>query len=227
MIKVLFEDNHLLVVEKPVNMPVQADSSGDVDLLTNLKAYVKERYNKPGSVYLGLCHRLDRPVGGVMVFARTSKSAARLSSQLASHSAKKEYLCITRGSLGKEQLLTDWLCKDETNNMVSVVSKDTVGAKEAQLIAKPVATYGSLTLHHITLLTGRSHQIRVQLKHAGCPIWGDSRYGGGLPGEQIALWAAFLTINHPTHKEDMRFASKPPFLGPWINFADQIQELYQ
>ena len=132
-IRILYEDNHLLVVEKPVNLPVQADSSGDVDLLTLLKVYIRTRYEKPGEVYLGLVHRLDRPVGGVMVFAKTSKAAARLSAQFNSHEAKKRYCAIVSGHPKSQEYLTDWLYKDEATFSSRVVPKGTDGAKEARL----------------------------------------------------------------------------------------------
>ena len=207
---VLYEDNHLLVVEKPVNMPVQADASGDPDLLTALKAYIKEKYHKPGDVYLGLVHRLDRPVGGVMVFARTSKAAARLAAQFSGHGAKKRYAAVVEGAPQAEASLTDWLKKDEATFSSAVVDAGTEGAKEARLRYACLGRRAGMALLDVELYTGRSHQIRVQLSHAGLPIHGDQRYNpAARPGEQIALWAYALTLVHPTLNEPMTFTCLP------------------
>ena len=211
-IRVLYEDNHLLVVEKPANVPVQADASGDEDLLTACKGYIKEKYAKPGEVCLGLVHRLDRPVGGVMVFARTSKAAARLTEQFSAHRARKRYAAIVEGSAPGEGRLADFLWKDERTNTTSVVPEGTPGAKLAKLSFRTLAREGDLSLLDVDLQTGRPHQIRVQLSHAGFPIHGDQRYNPAAQvGEQIRLWAYALTIVHPTLKEEMTFYALPPF----------------
>ncbi len=211
-IRVLYEDNHLLVVEKPANVPVQADASGDEDLLTACKGYIKEKYQKPGEVYLGLVHRLDRPVGGVMVFARTSKAAARLTEQFSAHRAKKRYAAVAEGYAPAEGRLTDWLLKNETTNTTSVVKEGTPGAKQAKLSFRTLVRDKGLSLLDVDLQTGRPHQIRVQLSHAGFPIHGDQRYNpNATVGEQIRLWAYALTIAHPTLKEEMTFYALPPF----------------
>lgn len=211
-VRVLYEDNHLLVVEKPANVPVQADASGDEDLLTACKGYIKERYQKPGEVYLGLVHRLDRPVGGVMVFARTSKAAARLTEQLSAHRARKRYAAIVEGSAPSEGRLTDWLLKNESINTTTVVKEGTPGAKQARLSYRTLAREKGLSLLDVDLQTGRPHQIRVQLSHSGFPIQGDQRYNpGARVGDQIRLWAYALTIAHPTLKEEMTFYALPPF----------------
>ena len=211
-IRVLYEDNHLLVVEKPANVPVQADASGDEDLLTACKGYIKEKYQKPGEVYLGLVHRLDRPVGGVMVFARTSKAATRLTEQFSAHRAQKRYAAIVEGSAPGEGRLTDWLLKNEGTNTTAVVPEGTPGAKQARLSFRTLARAGGLSLLDVNLQTGRPHQIRVQLSHAGWPILGDQRYNpDARVGEQIRLWAYALTIAHPTLKEPMTFYALPPF----------------
>ena len=211
-IQVLYEDNHLLVVEKPANVPVQADASGDEDLLTACKAYIKEKYQKPGEVYLGLVHRLDRPVGGVMVFARTSKAAARLTEQFSAHRAQKRYAAVVEGSAPGEGRLFDWLLKNEGTNTTSVVKEGTPGAKAARLSFRTLAREGGSSLLDVDLETGRPHQIRVQLSHAGFPIRGDQRYNPRAKvGEQIRLWAYALTIVHPTLKEEMTFYALPPF----------------
>ena len=211
-IRVLYEDNHLLVVEKPANVPVQADASGDEDLLTACKGYIKEKYAKPGEVYLGLVHRLDRPVGGVMVFARTSKAAARLTEQFSAHRARKRYAAAVEGEAPAEGRLTDFLLKNESTNTTAVVPEGTPGSKQAKLSFRTLARDKGLSLLDVDLQTGRPHQIRVQLSHAGFSIHGDQRYNPAAKvGEQIRLWAYALTIAHPTLKEEMTFYALPPF----------------
>ncbi len=221
MIPVLYEDNHLLVVQKPPNMPVQEDSSQDMDMLNELKGYIKEKYAKPGEVYLGLVHRLDRPVGGAMVFARTSKAAARLSSQFNGHAAKKNYLAVVEGHpMGGE--LTDFILRDEATGSSRVVPEGTPNAKAARLSYRPIASKDGLTLVSIQLHTGRHHQIRVQFSSRRMPLWGDQRYNkNAVPGQQIALWACSLTIEHPTKKELMTFTSLPKG-GVWKQFENLI-----
>ncbi|MEG0986344.1 MAG: pseudouridine synthase [Clostridia bacterium] len=220
---VLYLDNHLLVVRKPVNMPVQEDASGDLDLLTAMKAYIGEKFQKPGSVYLGLVHRLDRPVGGVMVLARTSKAAARLCAAFAEHAVAKRYLAILEGVLGEQVTLTDYLLKG-TDGMVRVVGEQTQGAKRASLTSRPLAVNAGRTLAQIELMTGRSHQIRVQHAARHLPLWGDQRYGHGVPGEQLALWAYSLAFAHPTTKQEMAFIDLPSG-GAWQAFAGEIEAL--
>jgi len=211
-IRVLYEDNHLLVVEKPMNVPVQADISGDEDLLTACKGYIKERYQKPGEVYLGLVHRLDRPVGGVMVFARTSKAAARLTEQFSAHRTEKRYAAVVEGFAPAEGNLFDYLLKNEATNTTAVVPAGTPGAKPARLSFRTLAREKELSLLDVNLQTGRPHQIRVQLSHRGLPLKGDQRYNpGARVGEQIRLWAYALTLTHPTLKEPMTFYALPPF----------------
>lgn len=219
--KIIFEDNHLLVVEKPVNIPVQQDNTNDLDMLTILKQDLKERYNKPGEVYLGLVHRLDRPVGGIMVFAKTSKAAARLSDQIRTRTFKKTYLTIVRG-VPKERKCTlkDYILKDNSKNMVTVVREGTKDSKEAILDYEVLRSKGDLSLLQIQLHTGRPHQIRVQLSHAGFVLFGDQRYGANVnkPGQQIALWAYSVTFVHPTKKQEMTFKCDTPKTEPWVQF---------
>lgn len=217
MFEVIYEDNHLLVVVKPVNVPAQADSSGDMDMLSLVKAYIKEEYQKPGAVYAGLVHRLDRPAGGLMVFAKTSKAAARLSAQFQSHEAGRSYLAAVEGDAGAGTL-TDYLCKDGRKNRVMVVREGTAGAKWARLCYETVERRGGLSLVRVELSTGRPHQIRVQMANAGFPLFGDQRYGRGRPGQQLALWGAELRLIHPTREESMTFRTPLPKTEPWIQF---------
>ncbi|WP_301109706.1 RluA family pseudouridine synthase [Sporosarcina sp.] len=225
-IPILFEDNHLLVIEKPVNIPVQEDRSGDQDLLTALKEDLKKRYQKPGNVYLGLVHRLDRPVGGVMVFAKTSKAASRLSDQLRRQSIDREYLAIVRGVPKKKQAtLHHFLYKDRQRNQVFSVKQNHPEAKSAKLDYRVIETYSESSLVNVRLHTGRSHQIRVQLASEGFPLYGDQKYGSKVNqrGEQIALWAHKLEFEHPVTKEIMQFVSKPPKVYPWELWNDRNQ----
>lgn len=219
---ILYEDNHIIVVEKPVNMPVQADESQDADLLSLVKAYIKERYQKPGDVYLGMVHRLDRPVGGVMVFARTSKAAARLTAQFATRAVGKGYVAVVQGECPAAGNLSDFLLKDAKTFSSRVVEKGTAGAKEARLAYRRLQVVRNQSLVDIALQTGRSHQIRVQFTHAGFPIWGDQRYNvAAVVGQQIALWAYSLKFQHPVQKTDMAFYSLP-YGGAWEAFHRQI-----
>ena len=222
-LKILYEDNHIIVVEKPPNVPSQADKTTDEDMLTIIKRYIKEKYNKPGNVYLGLVHRLDRPVGGVMVFAKTSKAASRLSEQVRNKTFKKEYLAIVDGKLDvKSGILEDYLVKNEKNNLSKVTNKETKNAKYAKLDYE-VLKYNkeiNLSVLRILLHTGRHHQIRVQLANMGHSICGDQKYGTRGRGKQISIWAYKLTIEHPTTKESMTFIDVPEKIGPWVILED-------
>ncbi len=217
-LKILYEDNHIIVVEKPVNIPSQGDKTGDIDMLTIIKRYLKEKYNKPGNVYLGLVHRLDRPVGGVMVFAKTSKAAARLSEQVRNKDFRKRYLVIVNGKFEERKgTLQDYLLKNEKNNMSKVVKEGTKNAKLA-ILDYEVIKYDpelNLSVLKIDLHTGRHHQIRVQLSSRGHSIYGDQKYGGRGHGKQICLWAYQLTLSHPITKEEMTFTSMPVKEKSW------------
>ena len=217
MVKILFEDNHLLVVVKPVNMPVCEDSSGDLDLLSYLKNYLKEKYNKPGNVYLGLIHRLDRPVGGIMVFAKTSKCASRLSEQVRVGSLHKKYYAVVCGNLSGNGVLKDKLLKDSRTNMVTVDSR----GKDSSLEYNVVSNKNGYSLVDINLITGRSHQIRVQFSSRGYPLFGDQRYNKNASvGEQIALFSYSLSFYHPVSKELMEFKEGIPNRKPFNLFID-------
>src|SRR5690625_704533 len=223
---ILYEDNHLLVVEKPVNIPVQEDKSRDQDLLTILKEDLKVRYNKPGNVYLGLVHRLDRPVGGVMVFAKTSKAASRLSDVIRRNKLDRKYLTVVRGTPQEKQArLEHFLHKDRRRNFVNVVDKHQKGAQKAILDYEVLDSREGLSLVSVTLHTGRSHQIRVQLSHIGHPIFGDQRYGRHInkPGQQIALWAHCLAFPHTTTKEIHTYKAYPPLDHPWNLWPSQLK----
>ena len=208
---IVFEDNHIIVVIKPHNIAVQEDESKDVDMLTIIKDFLKERDNKPGNVFLGLVHRLDRPTGGVMVFAKTSKAASRLSKQLKEKQLRKKYFCVVNGKPQiAEDRLTTYLKKDEKTNTVRIAPQFEVGAKEAILEYKIVETKNNLTLLDVNLITGRSHQIRVQTSaQLNAPIYADFKYGDKEHGGNLALWAYELTFVHPTTKQNMKFTVLP------------------
>ena len=217
-LKVIYEDNHIIVVEKPANIPSQGDKTGDLDMLTIIKAYLKEKYNKPGNVYLGLVHRLDRPVGGVMVFAKTSKAAARLSEQVREKVFKKKYLVIVNGKFEeKKGTLKDYLLKNERLNKSRVVEEGTKNSKYAELDYE-VLKYDkeqNLSLLKINLHTGRHHQIRVQLSSRDHSIYGDAKYNGRGSARQLYLWAYELTIQNVVSKEEMTFTSIPEKEKSW------------
>lgn len=220
MMDILFEDNQIIVAVKPAGVLSQADPSGDPDMLTLLKAYIKERYNKPGNVYLGLVHRLDRPVSGVMVFAKTSKAAARLSEQIRLHTVDKYYLAAVSGVMENDSgTLANYILKDQTTNRVKVFDTPKKDAKYAELDYEVIARSGNMTLLKVDLKTGRSHQIRAQLANAGHPIICDSKYGSNRMKGDIALFCCEMAIDHPVSKERMVFKADPPKSYPWGNFA--------
>lgn len=220
-IPIIYEDNHLLVVIKPPNILSQGDHTGDLDMLTLLKADLKRRYNKPGNVYLGLVHRLDRPVGGVMVFAKTSKAASRLSSQIQKGQFSKKYLAVIHGKPEKERdTLVHYLLKDHKKNMVYAVEKGIPGAKEARIDYEVIDIQNGFSLVKIHLHTGRSHQIRVQFSTIGHPLYGDQKYGTKVNkvGQQIALWSHEISFDHPTLNKKVSFKSFPKKYDPWDRF---------
>lgn len=240
-LNVIYEDNHIIVVEKFMNVPSQGDKTNDLDMLTIIKRYLKDKYNKPGEVYLGLVHRLDRPVGGVMVFAKTSKAASRLSEQVRNKTFFKEYLIIVDGKLeNKSGVLENYLLKNEKNNLSKVVDNELleiVGVKDiSELYKKQIelpkkyklAKYANLeykelfynndinlSLVKVKLNTGRHHQIRVQFSNINHSIYGDQKYGNRGQGKQINLWAYKLKIEHPTLKKVMEFKVFPRINGGW------------
>ena len=222
MPNIVYEDNQVIVAVKPPNMLSQADRTGDTDILTVLKEYVKEKYNKPGRVYLGLVHRLDRPVGGLMVFARTSKAAARLSQQMQQHLMGREYLCVVTGEVKDAFTLIDYLIKDERLNKVTVCEADVKGAQQAVLKGECIARRQGTALCAIRLETGRNHQIRVQMAHIGARLGGGDRYGKGLPRRQLAVGGYERTFEHPTTHEIMTFYDAP-YGSVWSLYHDELQ----
>lgn len=202
--KIIYEDNHILLVYKKANLPSQPDSSGDKDLLSICKEYIKRKYNKPGNVYLSLIQRLDRPVEGLMVLAKSSKAAARLSKAISKQEIKKKYYAIVwDNNLKDEDVLIDYLYKGK-KQISRVVSKNQ--GKYSELSYKKIASNKNLSLLDIDLKTGRHHQIRVQLASRLSPIYGDQRYGR-QDKKQIALFAYYLSFVHPVSKKTMSFIS--------------------
>ncbi len=223
--KILYEDNHLLFAVKPPNIPVQADASGDRDMTQIVKQYIKEAYHKPGEVYLGLVHRLDRPVGGLMCFCKTSKAAARVSAAWQSRDVTKLYLCVVEGQTPPEGALTNHITRDVAGNTARLCDKNAPGAKEAKLTYKTIAARDGLSLVQVALGTGRRHQIRLQMAGFGHPLWGDNRYGHGKPGQQIALWSSYIALAHPTTKQLLQISCPPPEdQPPFDKFIHEIQK---
>lgn len=215
--KVIYEDNHILVIEKPINVPMQEDSSEDMDVIRLAKEYLKIKYNKPGNVYCGLVHRLDRPVGGVVVLAKTSKAASRLSDSIRTNKMNKKYCAIVVGQLPNEKVLKDYLIKDDKTNTSRVTSEKY--GKYSELSYKVLDRKDNLSFIQIDLKTGRSHQIRVQFASRNCPLYGDQRYNkDARVGQQIALWATVLSFPHPTTQEILSFESNLPNTEPWKKF---------
>lgn len=213
-IDVLYEDNHIIVVYKPCNILSQGDSTGDVDMLTLIKKYIKEKYNKPGNVFLGLVHRLDRPVSGVMVFAKTSKAASRLTDQIKNHQFEKKYYAIINGILPlKQGVLEDKLLKKEDGNTVV----DNINGKKSILEYNVIKEIDKMSLVDIKLITGRHHQIRVQFSSRGYPLIGDQRYGT-QDGKQICLSSYYLSFYHPITKEKLIFEKLPEKSDIWKLF---------
>lgn len=216
-INIIYEDNHILIVEKPINIPVQADNTNDLDLLTILKQYRKEKEHKEGNVYLGLIHRLDRPVGGIMVFAKTSKAASRLSKEIQENTFHKTYYAVVKGITKNKEELKDYLIKDHNKNITHIANKKE--GKLALLNYETIKTTNNLSLVKINLITGRSHQIRVQFSSRNHPLIGDQKYDKKpLQNVNIALFAQSITFNHPTTKEKITFSLDLPNRYPFNIF---------
>jgi 23S rRNA pseudouridine1911/1915/1917 synthase len=216
-IPIIFEDQHLLVIQKPANVLSQEDHTGDPDILNLCKQYLSRSQNNP---YLGLVHRLDRPVGGLMLLAKTSQAANALSEQMRNRTMQKTYWAVTSGRPPANGVLTHHLHKDRDNNIVEVVPENQRKGKEAILSFARLETVEKLHLLSIHLQTGRPHQIRVQLSHEGYPIWGDYKYGSDQPdGRDIALRAVEIVFEHPALHQEMRFELAPPNQEPWTTFS--------
>jgi 23S rRNA pseudouridine1911/1915/1917 synthase len=215
-LNILYEDNHIIVVVKPYNVLSQGDSTKDASIMDDIKSYIKVKYNKPGNVYLGLVHRLDRPVGGVMVFARSSKAASRLCKSFNEHSITKKYLAIVNGKMEKSKdELVDYIDKDSNGN--AFISEN---GKKA-ILDYEVLQYDdkhNCSLVSIDLKTGRHHQIRIQFASRGHYLLGDQRYGK-LDNTQICLFAYYLSFTHPVSKEVMEFKYMPKSEGYWTRFT--------
>ncbi|EHL10544.1 hypothetical protein HMPREF9629_00759 [Peptoanaerobacter stomatis] len=209
-LNIIYEDNHIIVVDKIAGVLSQSDDSNDMDMLTLVKRYIKEKYNKPGEVFLGLVHRLDTVTSGVMVFARTSKSASRLSEQIRQNNMKKTYLAVFEEEIKQKRgNYTDYLLKDSKKNIVTV-TKDKNKGKIAVLNYEVLNINNGRTLAKIELITGRSHQIRVQFSSRGYHIYGDAKYGAkNKEKKAIALHSYELSFIHPTKKEEMTFICEP------------------
>ncbi len=219
--KILYEDNHIIVVLKEQMTACCPDESKDDNVFDQIKRYIKTAYDKPGNVYLGLVHRLDRPTGGVMVYAKTSKAAARLTSGLQNGDFEKKYLTVLCGEPSTQRgTLINYLRKNTVNNMVYICTPSEEGAKYAELDYKVVQTVGKYTLTEVRLHTGRTHQIRVQMAGISHPVFGDMRYGGALAQKgKLALWAYSLSFSHPITKERLKFIAYPPETeAPWKAF---------
>jgi 23S rRNA pseudouridine1911/1915/1917 synthase len=212
--QILFEDNHLLVVNKPSGILSQGNISGDLNLLDMGKTFIKVKYNKPGNVFLGLVHRLDRPTSGVMVFARTSKAASRLSRYFRKHRIDKTYMALVQGTPPEEGTYCDYIRRDKIAGFVTQNPED----QSAELRFHRIKTVKDVSLMEIDLLTGRHHQIRIQFSHRGYPVLGDRRYGSNQnwPDSGIALHAWKLTVLHPVSRERMTFTA--PLPEEWKSF---------
>lgn len=220
---ILFEDNHIIVVNKPQGVASQPDETGDKDLYTQIKEYLVEKYNKAGDAYLGVVHRLDRPTGGAIVYAKTSKAAGRLSEQLRNGEFDKTYFAVVcgipRDAKGK---IVSYLKKDERTNTVKIVPQATTGAKRAELDYE-LLEYNKETNHSLVkvkLYSGRGHQIRVQMQSIKCPVYGDQKYGGeNMPKVMLNLYAVELSFVHPVSKQKLIFRVYPPEdMSAWNEF---------
>lgn len=228
MLEVLYEDNHCLAVNKPAGLLAQGDSTGDPSLLDAARAYLKDKYQKPGNVFVGLVHRLDRPTSGVVVLARTSKAAGRLSAQFREGTIEKVYWAIVEGSPPEDAgEWTDTLWKDEARNVVQVVAESTPGGQEARLSYRVLGRSAGTTLVELRPITGRSHQLRVQVAARGMPIVGDRKYGARSTlrasddGHRVALHARSLRFTHPTRSEAISVVAPVPADWPATAFAAQ------
>lgn len=212
---ILYEDNHLLVVNKPAGLLTQSDLTGEDSLLEWCRRYIRDKYQKPGNVFMGMVHRLDRPVSGVMVFARTSKAAARLSAQIRGGTVEKVYHAVVEGRLAGCGELEHFL--ERRGDRSTALETKTPGTQRAVLRYQTIEATGEASLAEIVLITGRKHQIRAQMSAIGHPVLGDAKYGSRTPlGEsRIALMSLSLTFDHPTKGDRMTFTAPEPDWWPW------------
>jgi 23S rRNA pseudouridine1911/1915/1917 synthase len=218
---VIYEDNHLLIVNKAAGVLSQGDATGDSSLVDLCKAYIKDKFNKPGAVFLGLVHRLDRPVSGVIVLARTSKALARMNELFRNKATRKIYWAIVKGTPdASSATLKHWLIKDENKNVTKSFNKETTGAQYAELNYRVIAEENGYSLLEVNPITGRPHQIRVQLSSIGCPIQGDVKYGSSRPNEDgsICLHARCLYFEHPVQRIPVMVEAPVPDMGLWKYF---------
>jgi 23S rRNA pseudouridine1911/1915/1917 synthase len=219
--RILYEDNHIIIINKKVGELVQGDSTGDVTLADEVKNYLKVTYNKPGNVFAGLVHRIDRPVSGAVIFAKTSKALSRMTLKIKEREFSKIYLAIVKNKPPKDaDELTNYMIKNESQNKSYIVSSNTKGAKLAQLRYRVIGSSDSYYLLEVELITGRHHQIRAQLAHMGCPIKGDLKYGfpRSNPDASISLHAYKLHFEHPTLKTPIDIKAPKPSGMPWDAF---------
>ena len=219
--QVLYEDNHIIIVNKLPSQIIQGDKTGDVPLSDLLKEYIKEKYSKPAEVFLGVVHRLDRPVSGVTIFARTSKALSRLNEMLKSHEIRKTYWAVVKNQPpSTEDMLVSFLLRDESRNKSFIVSESTKNAQRAELTYRIVSKSQSYYLLEVDLLTGRHHQIRAQLAAIGCPIKGDLKYGFARsnPDGSIHLHARQINFLHPVKKEILSIIAETPSDPIWDFF---------
>ncbi len=222
--QILFEDNHLIIINKRPSELVQGDKTGDSSLIETVKNYLKITYQKPGNVFLGLAHRIDRPVSGAVIFAKTSKSLSRLNEQIKNREISKTYWAITKAIPPKEEdQLLHWLIKDEARNKSRAYKKEQPGTKKAELKYKLISKSKDYCLLEVDLITGRHHQIRVQLAEIGCPIKGDLKYGFARSNKDasISLHARKLSFIHPVKKENMEIIAPPPKDVLWDFFVTE------
>lgn len=221
MLEVLFEDNHILAVNKPAGLLVHGDETGDTTLADLAREYIREKYNKPGNVFIGVVHRLDRPVSGVVLLAKTSKALARLNELFRSRKTQKTYWAVVQNRPpSDQQTLVHWLLKDSSRNVTKAFSKENAQAQRSELNYKLLREQQGKFLLEVNPITGRPHQIRVQLASMRCPILGDLKYGAPqpLPDKSIALHARQLQFEHPTLKTLVTISALPPATPAWTPF---------
>ena len=219
---VVYEDNHIIIVNKQSGEIVQGDKTGDTPLSDIVKQYIKDKYNKPGNVFLGVVHRLDRPVSGLVVFAKTSKALSRLNDMFRTGDVHKTYWAVVkRRDIAMEGTLTDWLTRNERQNKSYAHNREVPGAKKAVLSYKVRSVSDNYMLLEVTLLTGRHHQIRCQLAHMGCPIKGDLKYGAprSNPDGSISLHSRRVEFVHPVSKEQICVEAEVPADRLWQEIA--------